>query len=190
MDFLTLLLLAFGLSMDAFAVSISNGIAYGNVQRKMIVLTAAAFGFFQGFMPILGYFAGIALSDFISSIDHWIALVLLGFIGGKMILDAREEAKNPVQECASCQLTMKTLLLQAVATSIDALAVGVSFAALNVNIFSGAALIAITTFGCCLIGGALGKKFNELFASKATLLGGIILVLLGIKIFLEHTMGA
>ncbi len=189
MDGLTLVLLALGLSMDAFAVSISNGIAYGGNTRKKIVMTAAAFGFFQGMMPVLGYFAGVALSDLISSIDHWIALALLGFIGGKMILDAYQEAEDPIEACESCELSVRTLLLQAIATSIDALAVGISFAALKVNLFSGAMLIALITFGCCLIGGAVGKKFGEWFASKATLLGGIILILLGIKIFFEHMFG-
>lgn len=189
MDIITLVLLAFGLSMDAFAVSISNGIAYGNINRRMIVVTAAAFGFFQGLMPMLGYFAGVALSDLISAIDHWIALFLLGFIGTKMIVDAHQEAKNPTLQCESCQFTMKILIMQAVATSIDALAVGVSFAALDVNIFAGAALIGCITLACCLIGGILGKRFSNLFASKATLMGGVILVFLGLKIFLEHTLG-
>lgn len=189
MDLLTLVILAFGLSMDAFAVSISNGIAYGASSHKKIIITAFVFGFFQALMPTIGYFAGVAFSDIISAIDHWIALVLLGFIGGKMILDAIEEMKNPVQECGSCELDNKTLLMQAIATSIDALAVGVSFAALDVNIFSGGILIGLITFVCCLVGGFLGKKLGDLFASKATILGGIILIGLGIKIFLEHTLG-
>ena len=189
MDLLTLVILAFGLSMDAFAVSISDGIAYGGTSKKMITVTALAFGFFQAMMPAIGYFAGVAFSDVISTIDHWIALVLLSFIGGKMILDALEEMKNPTEECEACELDGKTLLMQAIATSIDALAVGVSFAALGVKIFSGVTLIGCITFVCCLIGGLLGRKLGDLFASKATILGGIILIILGIKIFLEHTLG-
>lgn len=188
MDLLTLVILSFGLAMDAFAVSISNGIAYGGTSRKMIVMTALAFGFFQGMMPTIGYFAGIAFSNLISSVDHWIALLLLGFIGGNMIKDALDEMKEPTAECETCELDGKTLIMQAIATSIDALAVGISFAALNVNIFSGVCLIGVITFGCCMVGGFLGRKLGDLFASKATLLGGIILVCLGIKIFLEHTM--
>ena len=189
MDLLTLVILSFGLAMDAFAVSISNGIAYGGTSRKMIVMTALAFGFFQGMMPTIGYFAGIAFSNLISSVDHWIALLLLGFIGGNMIKDALDEMKEPTAECETYELDGKTLIMQAIATSIDALAVGISFAALNVNIFSGVCLIGVITFGCCMVGGFLGRKLGDLFASKATLLGGIILVCLGIKIFLEHTIG-
>lgn len=189
MDGITLVLLALGLSMDAFAVSISNGIAYGKITRQRIVITAAMFGLFQGLMPVIGFFAGVVFSGFISSIDHWVALILLGFIGVKMIFDAIEDAKNPTAECETCVFTFKILMMQAIATSIDALAVGISFAALDANIFSGASLIAVITFLCCLIGGFLGKKFNDLFASKATFVGGVILIGLGIKIFLEHMMG-
>ena len=189
MDSITLIVLAFGLSMDAFAVSISNGIIYGdNIKKRQIALTALMFGLFQGMMPILGYYAGRAFSELISSVDHWIALILLGFIGGKMMRDGWQESKKSVHECETYEFTFKILLMQSIATSIDALAIGVGFAALEVNIFSGAAFIMVITFMCCLIGGFVGRKFNNLFASKATFFGGLILVSLGFKIFIEHVL--
>ncbi len=189
MELTTLVVLAFGLSMDAFAVSISNGFAYGNIKRKQIIFTSFMFGLFQALMPVIGYFAGMAFSDLISSIDHWIALILLGFIGGKMMWDAYLESKETQENCETCDISFKIIFMQAVATSIDALAVGISFAALDVNIFAGASLIGVITFACCLFGGIVGKKFNDLFASKATFFGGLILVILGIKIFIEHMLG-
>jgi putative Mn2+ efflux pump MntP len=140
-------------------------------------------------MPVLGFFIGSAFSQAIESLDHWIALLLLGFIGGKMILDGLKELKYPEACLTSSKcLTPKTLLLQAVATSIDALAVGVGFAIMKVDIYSAAIYIGIITFINSLIGSHLGKKFGELFKQKAEILGGIILIGIGIKIFLEHTI--
>jgi putative Mn2+ efflux pump MntP len=175
--------------MYACALSISNGMCYKNIHKKQIITTAAAFGFFQAFMPVLGFFIGSAFSQAIESLDHWIALLLLGFIGGKMILDGLKELKYPEACLTSSKcLTPKTLLLQAVATSIDALAVGVGFAIMKVDIYSAAIYIGIITFINSLIGSHLGKKFGELFKQKAEILGGIILIGIGIKIFLEHTI--
>ncbi|MBP7222682.1 MAG: manganese efflux pump [Sedimentibacter sp.] len=189
MDPFTLFFTSLGLSMDACAVSISNGMCYGNIHKKQILSTAAAFGFFQAFMPVLGFFIGSTFSDYISSLDHWIALILLGFIGGKMIIEAIKELKEP-EACltSSKDLSTKTLLVQAVATSIDALAVGVGLAVIKVDILSAALSIGIITFINSIIGSNLGKKFGQLFKQKAEILGGLILVGIGIKIFIEHAI--
>jgi putative Mn2+ efflux pump MntP len=185
----TLLFTSLGLSMDACAVSISNGMCYQNIHNKQIITTAAAFGFFQAFMPVLGFFIGSAFSDAIEIIDHWIVLILLGFIGGKMVVEAVRGLKYPEVCITGAKiLTSKTLFLQAVATSIDALAVGVGFAVIKVDILNAALLIGIITFINCIIGSHLGKKFGQLFKQKAEILGGVILVLIGLKIFLEHTL--
>lgn len=189
MGSITLLFTSLGLSMDACAVSISNGMCYGNIHKKQILTTAAAFGFFQAFMPVLGFFIGSAFSDAISFLDHWIALVLLGFIGGKMIIEAVRELKYPeVCITGAKTLTPKLLLLQAVATSIDALAVGIGFAVMKVDVISAALYIGIITFINSIIGSHLGKKFGQLFKQKAEILGGVILIGIGIKIFIEHSI--
>ncbi|HHZ02587.1 MAG TPA: manganese efflux pump [Tissierellia bacterium] len=189
MGSITILFTSLGLSMDACAVSISNGMCYDNFNKKQIISTAAAFGFFQAFMPVLGFFIGSTFSDTIASLDHWIALILLGYIGSKMIVDALRELKNP-EVCLTDNrdLTPKTLLLQAIATSIDALAVGVGFAVMKVNIIAAALSIGIITFFNSLLGCHLGKKFGQLFKQRAEILGGIILVSIGVKIFIEHTI--
>ena len=189
MGSITLLFTSLGLSMDACAVSISNGMCYGNIHKKQIITTAAAFGFFQAFMPVLGFFIGSTFSNAISFLDHWIALVLLCFIGGKMVVEAVRELKYPeVCITGAKTLTPKLLLLQAVATSIDALAVGIGFAVMKVDVISAALYIGIITFINSIIGSHLGKKFGQLFKQKAEILGGVILIGIGIKIFLEHTL--
>ena len=185
----TLIILALGLAMDATAVSISNGICYGGAGKKQMVTYGFLFGFFQMAMPVIGYFAGKTFSHQISSLDHWVALILLGFLGGKMVVEAIKEIRCP--EAAHCEreLTMKVMLVQAVATSIDALAVGVSFAALDVNIAAAASFIACVTFVCCLAGHLLGKKFGSWLGGKAEIFGGVILVCIGAKILVEHLSG-
>lgn len=189
MGTLTLFFTSIGLSMDACAVSISNGMCYGNIKKKQILTTAIAFGFFQALMPILGYIIGSTFSETISFLDHWIALILLGFIGGKMVIEALKELKYP-EACLNVDknLTFKTLLLQAIATSIDALAVGIGFAVIKVDIISAALSIGLITFINSVIGSSLGKKFGEMFKQKAEILGGAILIIIGIKIFIEHTL--
>ena len=182
----TLILLALGLSMDAFAVSIINSMCFAKLTRRDAVLTSLAFGVFQGLMPILGFWAGSAFSGVISSVDHWLAFLLLGFIGGKMLFDAIREWNEPVHCPVEHTLSAKLVLTQAVATSIDALAVGISLAALNVNVYSAAALIAAITFVCCLIGHFLGKRLGGLFSNWAQLLGGAVLIGIGVKILVEH----
>ncbi|MEL7646505.1 MAG: manganese efflux pump MntP family protein [Sedimentibacter sp.] len=189
MGSITLFFTSIGLSMDACAVSISNGMCFGNIHKKQILSTAFAFGFFQALMPLIGYLVGSAFSSQISFLDHWIALILLGYIGGKMIKDAIEEMKCP-EACltSSKNLTSRILFVQAVATSIDALAVGIGFAVMKVNIMSAALFIGSITFITSIIGSNLGKRFGQMFKQKAELLGGAILVIIGLKIFLEHTI--
>lgn len=189
MGFITLIFTSLGLSMDACAVSITNGMCYENIHKKQILSTALAFGLFQAFMPILGYIVGYSFIKTISFLDHWIALILLGFIGGKMIVEAIRELKYPeVCLTGSKNLTLKTTFLQALATSIDALAVGVGFAVIKVDIINASICIGIITFINSMIGSYLGKKFGQMFKQKAEILGGIILVSIGIKIFIEHIL--
>lgn len=189
MGLFTLLFTSIGLSMDACAVSISNGMCFNNINKKQIISTALAFGVFQALMPLFGYIVGSTFSDTISFLDHWIALLLLGFIGGKMVVEALKELKYP-EACLNVEknLTLKTLVLQAIATSIDALAVGIGFAVIKVDIFSAALSIGIITFINSIIGSNLGKKFGEMFKQKAEILGGFILIAIGLKIFIEHTI--
>ena len=187
MSIVTILLIGLGLSMDASAVSMSNAMNQKNMRFRWALAMALSFGLFQGIMPLIGYFAGSVFAGYISHIDHWIAFLLLGVIGGKMMFDGfKKEEDEP--DCK--RLTIKILLVQSVATSIDALAIGVSFAAMNVNIWSAAGLIAATTFCCSLIAVFLGKKFGNLLGQKAEIFGGTILVLIGLKILIEHLMGA
>lgn len=194
MGFLTLLLTSLGLSMDAFAVSVSNAMCYKTANKKMSLLTSAMFGFFQGAMPLIGFFAGSFFSDYIKSFDHWIALLVLGFIGGKMVVDAIKEMRE-IQSVTECPLlTFKTIFFQAIGTSIDAMAVGIGFAALgNSELFGGVfvscLVIALITFVCCLIAHIIGKKAGELLKEKAQIFGGAILIIIGLKIFIEHMMG-
>lgn len=188
MELFTLFLIALGLSMDAFAVSVSNGLYYKNFSKKQAIISSLTFGIFQGLMPTIGYLAGSLFFNLISKLDHWLALILLGYIGFNMIFDALKEMKkiDNTTENNSNEYTLKTLILQGIATSVDALAVGISFAALSLNIFTAASFICIITFLCCLIGSLLGKKFGHLLQEKAKIFGGVILVFIGIKIFVEH----
>lgn len=184
MSYIELFLVAVGLSMDAFAVSISNGLCCQKLRRSQILSIGLCFGGFQGLMPAIGFLLGKAFESYITAVDHYIALILLGYIGGKMIADTFSDNDEAEQ---SRLLTAPLLLTQGIATSIDALAVGVSFAALpDVNIVAAAAFIACITFGCSVIGVCFGKKFGEKLGSRATFLGGLILVGIGVKIFVEH----
>lgn len=183
MDIVTLVLLALGLSMDACAVSITNGMVYGNYSKKDMVLAAIAFGFFQGVMPLIGFIAGTQFSSFIQDVDHWIALILLVYIGGKMIWDALHDE----EACDGCKtFKVRDLLFQGIATSIDALAVGISFSLFDINILSASLLIGVTTFCCSLIGALLGKKIGKIIKTKSLFIGGMILIGIGLKIFIEH----
>lgn len=170
MGFFTLLLLAFGLSMDAFAVAVSDALCYPKMKRGWSLAIALSFGFFQALMPAIGYFAGSAFSRVLSIWDNWIAFLLLAGIGAKMIWEAVQEIRHPEQEL--CRFfNLRLLLMQSVATSIDALAVGMGFAILEMELFSCVAVIGIVTFLCCLGGILLGKRFGSLFRTKAEIAG-------------------
>lgn len=190
MGLFTLFLLALGLSMDAFAVSVSNSMCFAGLSRKQEFSASLTFGVFQGAMPIIGFLVGREFAGTINTIDHWICLVLLGFIGGKMLWDGARALKTPEACPAQKEYNTKLMLVQGVATSIDALAVGVSLATLpNVNILTAAAFICITTFVCCCIGHFIGKKAGGALGEKAQILGGLILIGIGIKTFVEHMSG-
>lgn len=181
MGFTELFLIAVGLSMDAFAVSVCKGLSVQRLEKKQIVLAGLYFGGFQALMPVLGYIVGSRFEALIVSVDHWIAFGLLAFIGLNMIKEAFDE-----DEELNDDFSVKTMTLLAVATSIDALAVGVTFAFLRVNIVSAAALIGLTTFCLSALGVCIGHKFGARYKKSAELAGGVILILMGTKILLEH----
>ncbi|MDD2839406.1 MAG: manganese efflux pump MntP family protein [Sulfuricurvum sp.] len=177
-----LLLLAVALAMDSVAVSIAIGSKYKELLFSKTLFVAATFGFFQGAMPLAGYFIGISFAEYVQTYDHWIAFLLLVGLGGKMLYEAyKNEFDDEVTDLSS-----KTLLSLAIATSIDAMAVGVTFAFLKDDIYTASAVIAIVTAALCLIAVFIGKKLGSLLESKAEMLGGIILIALGVKILSEH----
>lgn len=182
-----ILLIAVSLAMDAFAVSISNGVCIRGFGKKDAVRQAIFFGGFQFLMPILGWVLGSSVKVYIEAFDHWIAFILLLLIGVNMIHESLkgEEGKN--EEC--CLLTNRVLFIQAVATSIDALAVGISFAILNVNILQAGIIIGVVSFIISCIGAFAGKCLGDKMQSKAEVLGGIVLILIGTKILIEHMLG-
>lgn len=183
MNLLELVLLAVGLSMDAFAVAICKGLSVQKLNWKHYLIVGAWFGGFQALMPTLGYLLGTTFERYITSVDHWVAFVLLCLIGGNMLKEAF--AKEEKEESASYDF--KSMLLLAVATSIDALAVGITFALLpDVNIFSAVGLIGSITFCLSAVGLKVGNIFGLKYKSKAEIVGGIILILIGVKILLEH----
>lgn len=185
MGIIELLLIGVGLSMDAFAVSICKGLNMKKVNKVHCGVIALFFGGFQALMPFLGWVLGRQFESYITSVDHWIAFVLLGVIGGKMVNDARKEGEGE-----SCReetgLNLKELFLLAVATSIDALAVGITFAFLKVDILPAIGIIGVITFALSAAGVFIGNIFGSRYKNKAELAGGIILILLGCKILLEH----
>ena len=182
MDLLTLLTLAVGLAMDAFAVSICKGLAMREKVLKKGIIVGLWFGGFQALMPTIGFFLGTQFKDQITSIDHWIAFVLLGLIGINMV----KEALSNDEEQADDSIAVKEMFMFAVATSIDALAVGITFAFLNVHIVSAASMIGVCTFLISFAGVKIGNIFGTKYKSKAELAGGIILILLEFKILFEH----
>ena len=194
MNFIALIFTAFALSMDAFAVSITKGMTIKNLKKSTALKMALAFGVFQGAMPLLGWALGISFESYIKSIDHWIAFILLGFIGFNMIKgffdDRKEENASELEFSATTDvddLSNKEIIMLAVATSIDALAVGISFAFLNVSIIPAASIICIITFLVCVVGVFVGNKVGDIFNGYAELVGGVILILIGFNIFNEHT---
>ena len=180
-----LFLIALGLSMDAFAVSVCKGLALPKAQLRSAIIVGLYFGVFQGAMPLIGYLVGAQFSAKIVAIDHWIAFILLGLIGSKMIKDALTSCPSDEGDAS---VGPKAMLPLAVATSIDALAVGVSFAFLSVNIVPAVSFIGVTTFVLSAAGVMLGKVLGSRFQSRAGLFGGAVLVLMGLKILLDHTV--
>lgn len=188
MGFFELLLLAVGLSMDAFAVSVCKGLGMKKADLKGMATCGVWFGGFQGLMPLIGFFLGTLFADAIVAIDHWVAFALLCIIGVNMLKEAfsKEEECGCSCDCG-CDMSVKTMFTMAVATSIDALAVGISLAmAGNVNIWAAVVLIAVTTCILSAIGVKVGSIFGDRFEKKAQVAGGVILILLGTKILLEH----
>lgn len=178
MTFLELILIGVGLSMDAAAVSISNALAYPRLSRRAKCSMPVLFGLFQGLMPMLGYAAGGLCAYFIQQYAGYVTFFILAFIGGKMILDALHcDGEGP---CAP-KFTLRVVVMQAVATSIDAFAVGVGLCAVDVSLWLAVPVIALTTFFCCCAALLLGRRFGRLLGAKATIFGGLILVLIGIK---------
>ena len=184
MGFFELFLIGIGLSMDAFAVAICKGLGMERINKRDTLLLALFFGGFQALMPLIGWFLGTQFESYITAVDHWIAFVLLAIIGGKMIYDSFKKEEDDSSE--KSVLNIKELLVMAIATSIDALAVGITFAFLNVNIWSSVSIIGVTTFVLSAIGVLIGHKFGAKYKNKAELAGGVILVLIGLKILLEH----
>lgn len=200
MNIVSIIFTAIALAMDAFAVSITKGMTLKSLSKGIAIKIALFFGAFQAAMPLIGWILGIGFQDHIKAIDHWVALILLSILGGKMIYEfykGRKEEKDEVNdaeievsttlESDKDELSNKELTTLAIATSIDALAVGISFAFLDVNIILSSLIIGVITFIICFIGVIAGKKIGGLFKDYAELIGGIILIIIGINIFNEHT---
>ena len=181
-----LFLLAVGLSMDAFAVSVCKGLAMKKVNKKQAAIIGLYFGGFQGLMPLIGWFLGVRFQKYITSFDHWIAFALLVFIGGKMILEAIRDTEVQEIKEKDPPLKHKEMFVLAIATSIDALAVGITFAFLDTPIVEAVVIIGCTTFFLSILGVVVGNFFGTRYKKKAEIAGGIILVLIGFKILLEH----
>ena len=184
MPFLSALLLGVGLSMDAFAVSVCKGLAVGQVKPKHMCIAGAWFGGFQALMPLLGYYLGSFFRSYIEKADHWVAFILLGLIGANML---REAFSHEDEKPADASFGFRTMLVMAVATSIDALAAGIALAMEeDASIFLSVACIGVTTFAFSAAGIKIGSVFGEKYKAKAEIAGGVILILLGVKILLEH----
>ena len=182
MNAASLFILAIGLSMDAFSVAICKGLATRSLNLKKMCITGAWFGGFQALMPVIGFLLGSTFGSYIEAFDHWIAFVLLGLIGLNMIRESRDKE---IEAC-DASFSFRPMLVMAIATSIDALAVGVSFAFLHVNILLAATFIGVITFVLSAIGVRIGNIFGARFKSTAELVGGVILILIGAEILLEH----
>lgn len=188
MSYIEILLVGIGLSMDAFAASICQGLSMKKLSIKSMLIIGLFFGGFQALMPTVGFFLGTQFEAYIVSIDHWVAFALLSFIGGKMLFDVikGEDDGDEINEEKEYKLDIKNIAVLAVATSIDALAVGISMAFLSVDIISAASMIGVTTFVISSAGVVIGHKFGTKYKDKATMVGGLILILIGVKILLEH----
>ena len=187
MTFFELFLIGIGLSMDAFAVSICKGLSMQKIDKKYTLCIGLFFGGFQALMPLLGWLLGRQFEQYITSVDHWIAFALLVLIGANMLREAcKGDDTTDAETVYDAPLPLGQLLLMAIATSIDALAVGISFAFLGVNIWLAIAIIGTTTFLISAAGVFIGNRFGNRYEKRATIAGGIILILLGVKILLEH----
>ena len=182
MDFFEIMLIGIGLAMDAFAVSICKGLAIKKSDYKKVLKIAIYFSVFQMLMPVLGYFLGNSFQHIIYKIDHWIAFALLLGIGLNMI---KESFSKDLEDRNDC-LDVKTMIVLSIATSIDALAVGITFGFLEVNLIASVILIGVITFFICILGVKIGNKFGDKLQNKAEVFGGVILILIGIKILIEH----
>jgi len=183
MDFVTVILIAIGLAMDAFAVSIARGISVGKNKLRSAILLATLFGGFQALMPVIGWLAGLGLKDIIMEVDHWIAFGLLVFIGTKMIYDTTNGEDGKEED-----ITLLAALTLAIATSIDALMVGLSFAFLETPILIPILIIGIVTFALSFVGVIFGSGMGSIFGKRIKILGGLILILIGIRILIEHLL--
>ena len=184
--FIELFLMGIGLSMDAFAVSVCKGLGMVKVNKKQTVTIGLFFGGFQALMPFIGWVLGRQFEHYINSIDHWVAFVLLGFIGGKMMVESLKKEEDGVVKKEDVPLNIKEMFVLAVATSIDALAVGITFAFLGTPIVEAISIIGCTTFVISVGGVYIGNFFGSKYKNRAEFVGGLILVLLGLKILLEH----
>ncbi len=184
MTFIELLIIAIGVSMDAFAVSVCKGLSVSRLRPKHMLSVGLWFGGFQALMPLIGFYVGIHFSDLVSSVDHWIAFVLLAIIGFGMVKESRDKDCDDIDP----DFSFRTMLAMAVATSIDALAIGVSLAFLKVDIWMSVLIIGITTGIFSMLGINIGNVFGSRYKSTAELVGGIILILMGVKILVEHTL--
>ena len=182
MRILEISLIGIGLAMDAFAVAVCKGLSMKKLNWKKAIIIGVYFGVFQAIMPVIGYFLGSAFQSFVDSIDHWIAFILLVIIGGNMI----KESFSGESENCNDDIDFKTMVLLGLATSIDALAVGVTFAFLKINLLLAVTLIGIITFVISVGGVKIGNQFGSKYENKAELMGGVILLLMGVKILLEH----
>ncbi|NLE62642.1 MAG: manganese efflux pump [Bacteroidales bacterium] len=183
MDIISILFIAIGLAMDSFAVSISTGTCSAVFRYKQALLTAFIMGLFQALMPVLGWILGYSFADYIADFDHWVAFLLLSYLGGKMIYESFRKKEN---RCIA--VSLKTLVILGIATSIDALAVGISFAFLKINILLPVVIIGLIAFVFSFAGVVIGFRFGKLKFIKVELIGGLILIGIGIKILIEHML--
>lgn len=188
MNFFSIIMISVGLAMDAFAVAVSNSMCYKNMNRKWAFINVALFGIAQAMMPMIGWGLGKAFQVYIEKIDHYVALILLSYIGIKMIVEGIQKLRNPEIMEFDKKITWNILLIQAIATSIDALAVGISLAALpeKISITTIILIIGMITFALVGFGLLMGKKIGNMIGEKAEIFGGIILCFIGLKIFIEH----
>lgn len=186
MNFIELILIAIGLSMDAFAVSVCQGLSMSKIDHKKTFWIALYFGGFQALMPLIGWTLGSQFEKYITNVDHWIAFILLSIIGVQMIIEALKKNDDVLNKTVSESVNHKELFVLAIATSIDALTIGITFACLQVSIVPSITIIGICTFLLSILGVVIGNKFGTRYKSKAEFLGGVILILIGLKVLLEH----